>query len=74
MIRLGLGSFALLAVLHVLGWREHVGFLSGTQPATPFGIIAGLMYSGNWFFSVLIAPVLVMSELVEHFRRAVGKH
>ncbi len=64
MIRLGLVTFAFLALLHLLGWRAHVGFLSGTVPVTPFTAIAGLTYATSWFLAVLVGPVLLVSGLI----------
>jgi hypothetical protein len=55
------------AVLHLLGWREHMGFLSGTAPPGNGGhpqILAGVLYASAWFGLVLLAPVFLLGAAV----------
>jgi hypothetical protein len=48
-------------VLHLLGMRDSVGFLSGTLPATKLELFLGLFTATSWFAAVLVAPVLLLA-------------
>ncbi len=68
-MKLAIAGFALFFVLHVCGFREDVGFLSGTVPSTAASLAGGLAYAASWFFAVLVAPVLVLSDLTRRASR-----
>ena len=63
MIRIALGGIGFCLLLHFCGFREHVGFLSGTVPTTAVSLVCGLAYAASWFFAVLVAPVLLLTSL-----------
>ncbi|HVK82675.1 MAG TPA: hypothetical protein VM513_01140 [Kofleriaceae bacterium] len=54
-----------LALLHAAGARELVGTLSGTLPANDLDACAGLAYVAAWFAGVLVAPILVLSVILD---------
>ena len=60
-----LGLWLLLLIVHALGWRADVGFLSGTVPVTGESLAAGLVYVACWFGAVLVAPVLFLYALLD---------
>ncbi|MGV3623198.1 MAG: hypothetical protein ACO1OB_20430 [Archangium sp.] len=61
MIRIALAGLGFFLLLHFCGFREHVGFLSGTVPGTAMTLVCGLSYATMWFFAVLVAPVLLLT-------------
>lgn len=63
MMRVAIAGFAMFFVLHFCGFREDVGFLSGTVPMTAASLLCGLAYAASWFFAVLVAPVLMFTAL-----------
>lgn len=70
MMRVGLVGLAMFFVLHFCGFREDVGFLSGTVPMTAASLLCGLAYAASWFFAVLVAPVLILTPLLTKRSRA----
>ena len=66
-----LGFLAIAAVLgaiycwvHLLGWREQVGFLSGNLPpgdARKWPLLQGAIYLLSYFVFVLGVPILVLA-------------
>jgi hypothetical protein len=47
---------------HLLGWRQHVSFLSGTMPAeSNQEVLMGLVYCATYFGFVLVVPILVVA-------------
>ncbi|MFZ5441189.1 MAG: hypothetical protein ACOZQL_14365 [Myxococcota bacterium] len=69
MIRAALFVLATLAVVHLLGWRENVGFLSGTVPLTSVTLATGLLYAAAWFGGVVVAPILLLAGALERLFR-----
>ncbi|PZR18511.1 MAG: hypothetical protein DI536_01125 [Archangium gephyra] len=63
MMRIALGGIGFFLLLHLCGFREDVGFLSGTVPTTALSLLCGLAYAGSWFFAVLVTPVLLLTAL-----------
>ncbi len=64
---------AFFLALHVLGLRDHVSFLSGTQPPSHFAVVAGVSYILAWFGAVLAAPVFAIDAVVYIVLTAVGR-
>ena len=66
-----LGFLAVAAVLaavywllHLLGWREQVGFLSGNFPSgsgARWPLLQGVVYLLSYFAFVLAVPILVLA-------------
>jgi len=50
------------AILHVVGGREAVGFLSGTLPDDRGVPLLGALYLLAWFGVVIVAPILVIAD------------
>ena len=50
-------------VVHLLGWREYAGFLSGTLPSggSEFRVVLGLLYVVAYFGFVLAMPILLIA-------------
>lgn len=63
MIRIALSGIGFFLLLHFCGFREDVGFLSGTVPMTARSLLCGLAYVTSWFFAVLVAPVMLLTTL-----------
>ena len=57
----------LFIVCHLLGWREHTTFLSGTSADAGTGMgasaVLGLIYIAAYFGLVLLAPILLLASL-----------
>lgn len=52
---------------HLLGWREHVGFLSGTWAPGETGesvLLMGVLYVLSYFGFVLAVPILVLGAAI----------
>ena len=50
-------------VLHLVGWREQVGFLSGNFPSgtgARWPLLQGVVYLPSYFAFVLGVPILVL--------------
>ncbi len=51
-------------LLHLLGWREQVGFLSGNFPSgtgARWPLLQGVVYLFSYFAFVLAVPILVLA-------------
>ena len=54
-------------LLHLLGWREQVGFLSGNLPpgdAMKWPLLQGAIYLLAYFAFVLGVPILVLGAVI----------
>jgi hypothetical protein len=58
----------LFAICHLLGWREHTTFLSGTPADASIGVgasaVLGLIYMATYFGVVLLTPILLLASLL----------
>jgi hypothetical protein len=65
--------FAFFLVLHLLGLRDHVSVLSGTEPASGLLGAGGLLYVAAWLVAVVAAPIFVIAAgllaVSDRFRR-----
>ena len=52
-------------VLSLVGMGSDVGVLSGTQPNSVGGALAGMLYAATWFGAVVLAPALLLSVLFD---------
>jgi hypothetical protein len=64
MLRLALVPAAALLLLHLLGGRQAVGVLSGTEAGDAGALVLGLAYALSWFCTVLLVPPLVLTGLL----------
>jgi hypothetical protein len=64
---------AFFLVLHLLGLREHVSVLSGTEPANGLLGAGGLLYVAAWLVAVIAAPIFVIAAAVHALLGALGR-
>jgi len=65
--------FAFFLVLHLLGLREHVSVLSGTEPASGLLGVGGLLYVAAWLVAVVAAPIFVLAAGIQALLGALGR-
>ncbi len=66
---------AAFAFCHMVGYREHVSFLSGTLPAGGGGLAAmacGAVYLLSYLLAVFVVPVLLLWAALSTGLRAVA--
>lgn len=55
----------IFSVAHLLGWREHVSFLSGTMTGADasrsLGIVLGIAYGVLYLAATVLAPTLLLA-------------
>ncbi len=63
-IRRAVILIAAFALLHLLGARDSMGFLSGTVPAGQGVPLLGACYLLAWFGVVVVAPILLVAAMI----------
>jgi hypothetical protein len=58
LVRFAVVTLVSFAVLHVLGFREDAGFLSGTHVGS---VLGGVVYVLSYFAAVVAAPVAMIA-------------
>ncbi len=58
MVGLALAVVAVAVLLHAVGARDYVGFLSG-NPTSTEGLVIGGVYVLAWFGAILVAPIVL---------------
>jgi hypothetical protein len=57
------------AIIHLLGWREHASFLSGTTGAAGTSLkvsaVLGMIYIASYFGFVLVTPILLIAAGIQ---------
>jgi hypothetical protein len=61
-----IGLLILVAFLtvHLLGWRQHTAWLSGTPTPGSQGAFAPLTYAGLYFLAWFLAPIYLLASLI----------
>lgn len=59
------------AACHLLGWREHTTFISGSQVGgevnRSISMLLGILYMAAYFSVVLLTPILFLTAAIVHF-------
>ena len=57
---------AVFVVLHLLGWRDDMSFLTGTVSPTraDLMILRGTMYGLSYLAAVIVSPILILAAVL----------